>query len=153
MTHKTLVQLIHDHLEQIATCALRDIRQDEHLVQVRRLPEWEVRDWAMRILRDFVDWPVQVADRELSARAEALGRQRFQDLLPLPEGIRRIQHLKWAVVNWVRDQCFPQNASDLYAQEEFEHYVSLFFDHLVFYVARGYEEARESAQMLVHGVR
>ena len=153
MTNKTLVRLIQDHLEQIATCALRNIRQDQHLVQVRRLPEWEVRDWAMRILRDFVEWPVQVGDQELSARAEALGRQRFQESIPLHEWIRRIQHLKWALVNWVRDQSCPQNASDLYAQEEFEHYLSLFFDHLMFYVARGYEEARQSAQPLAHGVR
>ncbi len=153
MTHNTLVQLVQNHVEQIANCAIRAIRQDENLVQVSQLPEWELRDWALRVLRDLAEWPVQAGDRELSVRSEALGRQRFQESILPHEWIRRIQHLKWAAMNWVRQQSFPQNASDLYAQEEFEHKIGLFFDHLVFHVARGYEEARQSAQALAHGVR
>ena len=142
MTQKTLLRLIEDHLESIATRTIQAIRLDEDLLQVRRLSEWELRDWAKLILRSLADWPVEADDRTLNVRYESLGRQRFQDAIPLHQGIRRIQHLKWAVVSWVRDQSFPQSSSDLYALEEFEHHVNLCFDQLVFLVARGYEAAR-----------
>jgi hypothetical protein len=147
MIHRKLVQLVHDHVERIATRAIQSIHQDECLISVRRLPEWELRDWAKLVLRSLVDWPVQADDHELSECYETLGKQRFQDSIPLHEAIRRMHHLKWAVVNWVRDQGFPQSSVDLYALEEFEHHVNLFFDHLVFYIARGYEEARQDAHV------
>jgi len=143
MIHQTLVRLVHDHLDPIATRTIQTIQQDDHLGSVRRLPEWELRDWAKDVLRSLIDWPVQEDDRELSERYQALGRRRFQDSIPLQEAIRRLHHLKWAVMNWVRDHSFPQSSADLYALEEFEHHVCVFIDYLVYYVACGYEEARQ----------
>ena len=88
MIHQTLVRLVHDHLDPIATRTIQTIQQDDHLGSVRRLPEWELRDWAKDVLRSLIDWPVQEDDRELSERYQALGRRRFQDSIPLQEAIR-----------------------------------------------------------------
>jgi hypothetical protein len=102
-----------------------------------RLPESELRDWASGILMCLQCYPVPAEREELSSRLQKVGRQRFEEAIPLHEAIRSLQVLKGKIVNFVRN--------DVYAEQELEHEMGLLFDRLLYSVALGYEEALHAA--------
>jgi hypothetical protein len=140
-----LIELIESHWEQIAASTIAEIRHDEKLPHMRELPESDLRAWAQGILKNLPSWPAP--DYEIAKRYERLGQQRFREAVPLHEAIRSLHHLKRKLIDFTREQGYPQTSVELYAEEELQRRVSLFFDHLLYHVARGYEEAQHSATL------
>lgn len=148
MFSRTLVQMIEDHCEQITERLLRHQRQDPALVQVRKLPESELRDRAGEVLKNLGHWLSAGREGELSSRYEQLGRRRFEESIPLHEVVRSLQILKENMIEYVREQGIRQNPVELYAEEELEHRVGLFFDRAVYHTVHGYETAlRQKAHL------
>jgi hypothetical protein len=142
LSHR-LIELIESHWEQIAAGAIAEIRRDERLPHMRELPLSELRTWAQGILKNLACW--RASDHEAGQHYERLGRQRFRESVPLHEVIRSLHHLKRKLIDYTREEQFPQTSVELYAEEELQHRVSLFFDYLLYHVARGYEEAQRGA--------
>ena len=99
----------------------------------------------MRGLKSGVHYTLD--EEELAGRYERVGQERFRESVPVHEAIRSLHHLKHKLIVFVREECFPQNALDLYSQIEFEHRTSMFFDQLMYHVARGHDEARQSVHL------
>ena len=145
MRSVTLVQMIEDHSEQITGKVLHRIHQDPELHEMRRLPQSELKDRCQDVLENLGHYLSGNRKDELVKRYEKLGRRRFEESIPLHEVVRTLQILKESMIGFVRDQGVLQNFLELYAEEELEHRVGQFFDKLVYYVVRGYEEAVEAA--------
>jgi len=149
MIPRTLIQMIEDHSEQITSRVIRQIRQDPEMIHARTLPEWDLRDRATEVLKNLGRWLSTRQEEELAKRYEWLGRLRFEEAVPLHETVRCIQLLKDKMLDFVREQGIGQTPVELYAEEELEHRVGLFFDDLVYHVVRGYEGALRKAAHMV----
>jgi hypothetical protein len=135
-----LEQLISDHWQGISDNVVRDIRRDPKTPRLGSLKEEDLRQWAHDIIRTFNAWPAN--DEESLARTYlAVGRRRHREAIPLHEVVQGHHILKRAIVEYARRNVFARNALDIYSEEELEHRVFFFFDWLMYYLVRGYEEA------------
>ena len=150
MLSAKLIRLIEEHWESIASRVIREIRHDPRMPHIARLPESELREWGEKVLRNMDHWFTARGEHEVAERYERLGRQRFEESVPLGESVCALFLLKERMLDFIRDEGIGQNAVDLYAEEELEHHVGRFFDSLIYHLVHGYEDAmRRAAQMVV----
>jgi hypothetical protein len=74
-----------------------------------------------------------------------LGHNRYCESVPLEEVVHAMHLVKQRVLNFVRDQGITQTSVEVYAQEELEHRVGLFFDAVVYHLVQGYQQAVREA--------
>ena len=148
MLRERLIQMVQSRWEEIATAAIRRIRSDEEVPNMRKLPENDLRQWTRRILEALQSWELHGENESLATEIDELGRRRFESGVPLYEAVRSLQILKRNVTGFVREHSFAQNTLELYAQEELEHSIGLFFDWLLYHIAYGYERARNRFALL-----
>ncbi len=145
-----LVQLVETHWEQISARILHKIQNDPRLVHVRRLSESELRERAREILNNIGDWLGASLDEPMIRRCEALGRQRFEEGIPLHEVVLARFIIKEGLMEFVCDHAFVETSLQLYAEGELEKSISHLFDRMIYYVIRGYEEAMREVQQHEH---
>ncbi|MCC7174387.1 MAG: hypothetical protein IT159_04250 [Bryobacterales bacterium] len=145
MVSRTLVQMIEDNYERITARVMTRLRQDPDLVHVAGLPPSELADRTREVLKNLGRWLVAGREGETAHRYELLGRHRYEEAIPLHEVVRSLQILRESIVNFAREQGLAQSHVQLYAQEELEHLVGLFFDAAVYHVVHGYEAALHEA--------
>jgi len=146
MVSARLVHQIEDHWEAISGRLIRRLRQQHGLPHVSRTPDSEVTEACRRVLHNLGHWLVSSSESELARFYEHAGRERFAEGVPLSEAIRSVQLMKESTLDYIRDEAFVQTSVDLYAEEELENQLGRFFDLLIFYLARGYEEALRTAK-------
>jgi hypothetical protein len=140
MLANKLIELAEEHWQGIAVDAVRRIRAEKDLRHMAKLSDCELKDWARENLKSLEVWAGN-RDKDLAGRYEALGRQRFEQAIPLHEAIRALHILKLAMIEFVRGEGFGRTAVEVYSEEELEHRVMLFFDWLLYHLARGYDAA------------
>ncbi len=154
MLSNKLVQTIEEHCEVIMSSLISRIRLDPELQHMAKLPTWELRDWGCGILKNLGKWLSAGRERTMAERYEGLGRLRFQESIPLSEAVYALQLLKDKAIVFVKNGGFvSQSAFEAFAEEELEYLVGRFFDRLVYYLIRGYEEAQRDATRLTLDTR
>jgi hypothetical protein len=108
---------------------------------MQKLSDLDFWNWAQDILDDLQLGALSGADKTGAAGYRNRGRLRFETAVNLYEVVRCLHLLKLSIIEFVRNRGFAQNSIEVYAQEEFEHYIGLFFDCVLYNVVRGYEEA------------
>jgi hypothetical protein len=141
MLSSRLVQLIEDHCESISTRILSDFRQDTRLRHIAELPRTDLVDRVRDVLLHLGHWLTSSSQVEIAERFERIGRRRFHEGIPAQEMVLAYGVIKERAIEFVRDQGIGRSTLELYAEEELEHAVGRFFDSVVYYVVRGYEEA------------
>jgi len=141
MVSVKLVQLVETHWEQVSARILNKIHNDPRLPHVNRLSESELRGRSREILNNIGDWLEASRDEPLARRAEALGRERFEEGIPLHEAVLARFIIKEGLIEFVRDHAFVETSLQLYAEGEMEKRIADLFDRMIYYVVRGYEEA------------
>ncbi len=146
MVSAKLVHQIEDHWESISSRLIRRLRQQHGLPHIARTPDSEVTETCRRVLHNLGHWLVSSSEPEIAHLYERNGRERCAQGIPLSEAIRSIQLMREATSDYIRDEAFVQTSVDLYAEEELENQLGRFFDLMIYYLARGYEEALNSAR-------
>jgi len=146
MVSAKLVHQIEDHWESISGRLIRRLRQQHGLPHISRTPDSEVTEACRRVLHNLGHWMVSSSEPEIARLYERAGQERFAQAMPLSEAIRSVQLMKEATLDYIRDEAFVQTSVDLYAEEELENQLGRFFDLLIYYLARGYEEALHAAR-------
>ncbi len=140
MISRTLVQMIEDNSDRITNRIVERQRADPALAQLGKLPESELRDRIHEVLKNLGKWLVEGREGETARRYEALGKRRFEEGIPLHEVVKALHMLRENMIDFVREQeGVRANSLQLYAEEELEHMVGLFFDRAVYHVVHGYE--------------
>jgi len=132
--------MVSDHWADIAARALLRIRRDSKLLEFGKLPEADLRERAREILQNLGHWLVS-SENDLGRRYENLGRQRFEEGIPLHEIVYALQLLRESMIQYIRDQGLGRTPLDIYAEEELEVGSDRIFDTIVYYFVRGYERA------------
>ena len=146
MLSSKLIRLIEDHWDPIATRILSEIHHDSRLRRVSALPASELRDRARDILEHLGHWLSVAHSDELARRFESVGRHRCEDGIPLHEVALSYLIVKDRMLEFVRNQGIADSPVGIYAEEELEHCVGRFFDHMVYHVIVGYEETWRTAK-------
>jgi hypothetical protein len=145
MISTKLVQLIEEHADGITDRVIGQHRRDPRLTHLAHLPESEIRDRCHEILSRLGHWLAESNEQEITAHFERLGRARSREQVPLEESVWGLQVLKNRMLDYIRDQGLGMNMVELYAEEELEHQVGVFFDSVIYHVIRGYE-TKETAR-------
>jgi len=140
-----LVQLIEDHWEPLTRRILLITRADARLAHFQTLSESDLHDRIGQICKNLGRWLAAGDDEHLASEYETLGRKRYREAVPIDEVVHATHLVKHRMLDFVRDQGIAQTSVELYAQEELEHRVGLFFDAAVYHLVRGYEQASREA--------
>jgi hypothetical protein len=143
-----LVQLIEEHWEKIADRVVDRIREHPDFPVLAKRPRPELKEWCRDILENLGSWLSATRAEEVRLRYEVLGRVRFEESIPLHEAVLRFFLLKDRIIGFVHEQGFALTSLELYAEEELELRVCRFFDHMVYHIVRGYENAMRTAARL-----
>lgn len=145
MVSPKLVQLLETHWEAVSARCFRLLNNESGLVHIKKLPESELNNICRRLVSNIGQYLMTKPGAGVGIEFERVGRERFQEGIPLSEAIRGIQLLKEAAIGYLRDQELFDTSVDIYAEEELEHQISIFFDVLVVNLARGYEKEQARA--------
>ena len=145
-----LVQLVEAHWEQISERILNKIQNDARLAHINTLSESELRRRVREIVKNIGDWLEASLDEPVAQRCEALGRQRFEEGMPLHEVVLARFIIKEGVMEFVHDHAFVETSLQLYAEGELEKSVGHLFDRMIYHVIRGYEEAMRRVDQHAH---
>jgi len=143
-----LVHLIEANSASIVVQVISQIRRDPELTHVSKLPDAELREYGEHLLHRLGHWLEGGTEHELEQYYEDTGRLRFEEGVPLYEAVRGLFLVKNKMIDFVLNQAAAKTYMQLYAEEELEHRVDLFFDILICHLVKGYEKAlRQSARM------
>jgi hypothetical protein len=147
MLSAKLIQLIEDHWEPLTRRILIVIRADPRLPHFQTLSESALHDRIGQLCKNLGRWLAAGDDEHLATEYETLGRNRYREAVPLDEVVHAMHLVKHRMLDFVRDQGITQTSVQVYAQEELEHRVGLFFDAVVYHLVRGYELAAHEAMV------
>ena len=136
-----LIHLIETHQEEITNRIVHDIRRHRDLGHFHKLSDLELRERCRRILAHLGTWLGAGKEEELAKEYEAIGKNRFEQSIPLHECVRALCTIKNKMIDFAKEQGIRRDSMELYAEEELEHRVGRFFDALVINLVRGYEAA------------
>jgi hypothetical protein len=142
LIHK-LIQPVEEHSEIIASQVVDHIRRDPRMSVLGKLPQTELAHAGRAILSHLGAWLGNEERTAIGQRFEQVGRTRYLENTPLEQAVLGLQILKEHTVEYIRDQGFPQNSLEFYAEEQLELRVDRFFDFLVYHMVAGYENARK----------
>jgi len=145
MVSPKLVQLLETHWEAVSARFFRQLNSEPGLVHVKKLPESEFSRICRRLVSNIGQYLMTRPGAGVGIEFERVGRERFQEGIPLSEAIRGIQLLKEAAISYLRDQELFDTSVDIYAEEELEHQIGIFFDLLIVNLAVGYEKEQSRA--------
>jgi hypothetical protein len=145
MVSPKLIHLLEAHWEAVSARFFRLLNSESGLPNIKALPESELSIICRRLVTNIGQYLMSKPGSGVSIEFERIGRERFREGIPLSEAIRGLQLLKEATVSYLRDQELFDTSVDIYAEEELEHQISIFFDFLVFNLAIGYENAQAHA--------
>jgi hypothetical protein len=148
-----LVQLVETHWEQISERILHKIQNDPRLAHISTLSESEIRKRAREIVKNIGEWLRASLDDPLAQRCEALGRQRFEEGIPLHEVVLARFIIKEGLMEFAHDHAFVETSLQLYSERELERSVGHLFDRMIYYVILGYEEAMREVGSSIEYIR
>lgn len=150
MLSPKLMHVIEAHGDVISRNVVREIRRDPGMTQMSSLSDQELRDRGQHILKNLSYWLTQGHEQSLAYEYEALGRERFEEGVPLHESVRALCIIRRKMVEFLDEQGTDRDSFELYAEEQFERRLSRFFDVLLIHLVQGYETAwRHAAHLSV----
>lgn len=148
MLSSKLVEMIEGHTEQIKRNVLKEVRKDSRLSEFTKLSDTELLRRFEDVCRHLGRWLSLQDEKLLENRYAALGRERFEEGIPLQEVVLATQMFKGALLRFAREQAVDQSAFDIYSEEELEYLLGRFFDRIIYYIVCGYQQPlREAARM------
>ncbi len=153
MLSTRLIEMIEKHSDEIAQQILDEVREDKILRRYHELPDALLRSRFENVGVHLSQWLGESDEPALARHFEGVGRERFEEQVPLYEVIHAAQIFKRRLVEYTREHCFESTPIEVHAELELERLLNAFFDRIVFHIARGYEEAlaEEIAVIWKHG--
>lgn len=145
MLSTKLVQLIQDHWQEIASRLIQAVRKHPDTPNLAQRTDGELRDWCRELLANLEYLLSTSKDQDVKRRFQLLGRNRFEENIPLHEAVLRVQLLRDKIIGFIHEQGFPMTALHLYAEEELEQRMTRYFDALIYHLVRWYEDAQHLA--------
>jgi hypothetical protein len=137
-----LLRILERHSEALADALVRDLTTNERTLSYRRLPPEALRERTQAIYRHVVDWLADGTRMHVATTFEALGRERFDEQIPLEELVYAIILTKRHVRDSVSRLNEIESAIELHYVLDLHVMIDLFFDRALHATVTGYEQRR-----------
>ncbi len=140
MLASRLVEMIQRHAEELTLGVVSELEISPRTPSYRKLKRQDVQDRIARVLLNLGEWLDYKSDATTEQWYKKLGKERFDEGIPLSEVVFALLLTKQALRNFVRAQGLVDSAIELYQQIELYSMIGRFFDRAVYFTVRGYEE-------------
>ena len=137
-----LIQTLERNSDKLADALVRDLTTNERTPSYRRLQTEDLRERSLAIYRHLVDWLAEGSEVRIATTFEALGRQRFDEEIPLEELVYAIILTKRHVRASVSRLYEIESAIELHYVIDLHAMIDLFFDRALHATVTGYEQPR-----------
>lgn len=141
MIASRLLKRVEANSEQIALAVIVARNRDPHLAHYRNLSDDEIRVRVRDLTTNLAIWLTTNDETPQAEHFERLGRLRYEQQMPLHEVIQKLMVLKGAIHGYVSEQNLSLTPLEIYEELEMVRAMAVFFDFVVFRVAKGYEQA------------
>ena len=145
MLSANLIHLIESHSDTITRQVVERIRRDPKLGSLARQSENELLRRCEDLCTRLSHWLAEADEQEIEKRYGTLGRERFEEGTPLHEAVRATQIFKNAILAYARQHGLGGSPVEVYGEEELERFVVGFFDRVIYFEVREYENALRAA--------
>ena len=153
MISARLIELIETHAPRLAQDITEDLLSNERTRSFRSVKRDELEPRIFEILQHLGNWIGDPRSERVQAEFTDWGRRRFGQGIPLSAIVYGIIILKQHLRRYIRDHglveaSFPRVEGDyvlpmhLQSVQDLNATVGAFFDEALYYLARGYEAAR-----------
>jgi len=140
MISTKLVRMIEEHAEQLTQGLLKDIQTNPKTSSYQQFSVEEMYKRAFTVYKNLGDWLVAKTEEDVQQRYLELGRQRFEEKIPLSQVIYALQLTKNHLMKYVKMSGLADTALELHQELDLCSLVTQFFDKAIFYTVCGYEE-------------
>lgn len=137
-----LLRIIERHSDALADALVRDLTTNERTPSYRRLQPDALHERTHAIYRHLLDWLGDRSEVQIAAIYEALGRQRYDEQIPLDELVYAIILTKRHVRDSVSRLNEIESAIELHYVLDLHGMIDLFFDRALYATVTGYEQRR-----------
>ncbi|MGB5995362.1 MAG: hypothetical protein WBG20_08100 [Candidatus Deferrimicrobiaceae bacterium] len=135
-----LVKMIEEHAEQITQGLLKDIQTNPKTNSYQQFSVEEMHTRAFNVYKNLGEWLIDTTGEKAQQRYLALGRQRFEEKIPVSQVIFALVLTKNHLLKYIKMFGLVDTAIELHRELELFGVVTEFFDKAIYYTVRGYEE-------------
>jgi len=155
MIYSKLIKLIEDNADELTERMYKDLTSREETKSYAKMNKDIVCERIYEVYSRLDTWLSK--DKHKSGEIERLytevGRRRFREGVPLHEVVMAFMLKKRHIWLYVLEKHFIDSSYELYQALEMNNKVVLFFDRVIFFVTKGYEdELRKVADSKDKGV-
>jgi len=144
-----LIELIEQNAGELADRLMADLLSRKETRHYKNIPEDRTRERVYDVYRRLGSW----LSREKSMKEERekyyteLGKQRCKENIPLHEVVIAFMLIKRHIWLYVIDKHIIDSAFELQRALDLNNRVVLFFDRVIFFIVKGYEEELRKASV------
>lgn len=141
MIRHRLIRLIESRSDELANELLARAKNSPHLANFSKVPPSELKQRVYEIYRNLGEWLIKRTEEDIEKQYCTIGARRFRQGVPLSELIWAIVLTKDNLWNFLNRESFPGFEMEVLAEHEMFRMIDRFFNHAIYYAARGYEKA------------
>ena len=140
MISMMLVKMIEEHAEQITEGLLKDIQTNPKTTSYQKFSAEKIQKRAYNVYKNLGEWLVDTKGDKAQETYLALGRQRYEENIPLSQVIFALVLTKNHLLKYVKMFGLVDTALELHRELDLFRLVNEFYDKAIYYTVRGYEE-------------
>lgn len=140
MISAKLVKMIEDHAEQLAQELVNDIKTNLQTRSYHQFSSKEIHRRVYDVYRNLSDWLIDKTESEIQQSYMALGKERFEEKIPISQVIFSLVLTRNHLVKYVKKHGLADTALEFFMELELLFLVTKFYDKAIYYTVCGYEE-------------
>jgi hypothetical protein len=145
MIRHRLIRLIESRSDELANELLTRAKNSSHLATFSKVPPSELKQRVYEIYRNLGEWLIKRTEADIEKQYCTIGARRFHQGVPVSELIWAIMLTKDNLWDFLNRESFPGFEMEVLAEHEMFRVIDRFFNHAMYYAARGYEKAASAA--------
>jgi len=144
MISRKLLEEIENHADALTADLIAAIREDPRAQAYHTLSQERLRTLAGKLYQNLRYWLRSRTEPAVRANYERLGRQRYQAGIPIEQMVFALTLTKTKLLDFIR-KALPGDASERDMELQLMLSITQFFDRVIYYAVRGYEDSRKAA--------
>lgn len=140
-----LVRMIENHAEDLTREVLDDVTRNPRTPAWHNLSRDELHRRVYDFYHDLGHWLADNSEAGVEKAYSQLGRERFEEGVPLHEVVFAVTLVKNHLRNFIRRAGVVYSALELHREVELNLMIGRFFDTALYYAVKGYEEVRAAS--------
>jgi hypothetical protein len=141
MIYSKLIKLIEDNQDELTKRSLKDLLSREETKCYRALQPELLAERVSDVYSRLISWlNKERRSGDVQKYYTELGKRRFHECIPLSEVVIAFMLLKRHLWLFVTEKQFFDSTYECYQALELNNKVVLFFDRIIYFATKGYEE-------------